>query len=884
MTNAVVQNNENPNDIIINTMLNGNNVSNYSDKAEKSNFSNLLNNLSARTQKVQTNFVEKAIKTNTSSINKKALSKDNSKDSTISKIEVDSKGSQLQNVKTKDKSLTDVKDSSKANNVDGVIKNSNSKKNVVDTSENKETVTDDTSVNNSDKITDSNKTVNEVEIEKDVDNQTDINNSSQVESSPVFLYEETTEEDIELSEDIDTDKIASTTVLPLTGVGQNQAQIEDLIQKTEDIISKIESPNDAVEIVEDISNILDESNLSEQNKENLSLLLDKAKDLIETDVVKSDFDNLITEFNDLVSKIADSNSEVSDDASIESVEISSQDIELKDFSEINKVLDKFKEILKTDKIDNSEKISQALDNVIEKLPSNADENSTYSLEDLNIAIDELKTTLDDIEVDINLSKDVDVKSLKENLSAISDILKDVQNDENTVKTDFQNNSFETEKLSQLNNKLNEVLKDIDLSDIDINSVDETLIKDVLDIFNEFQNSEDDLNISQSLKDNIKDILEQLDNVQKDDVVQQADFDFQKLGEQIAAVQTQINHEIKTIDVNSSDADVDVIASDKTSNVQNIKNESNTIDISDVFEKQGENNNSSNEFLNNQNDFQNQTQDDLLEGKVELKEDIETTDDYDIQEKTVSVKKDSFITEIKEDILLDIDFSTIPENSGTLSVSDEVVRLAMDDVGVLKTDTTFKGSVLYDSASGNVAVIKNAAQMIKGAQTLQNPILNQLENSDLMNQIGDKLTQMKDASAQKLTLVLRPNDLGRLSIELVSDNLGLTTNILAQNEDVRQYIEKNIQTLRQQLTDAGINVNNIQIKTAGQDGSSNYQGNQDNLGQNSQEGRNNFNNQNHEGEQNQKDKQETLMAMSNYDYHFAKDFSGVLNKTINYGLN
>ena len=882
MTNAVVQNNENPNDIIINTMLNGNNVSNYSDKMEKSNFSNLLNNLSARTQKVQTNFVEKAIKTNTSSINKKALSKDNSKDSAISKIEVDSKGSQLQNVKTKDKSLSDVKDSSKANNVDKVIKKSNSKKNVVNTSENKETVTDDTLVNNSDKITDSNKTVNEVEIEKDVDNKTDINNSSQVESSPVFLPEETIEEDTELSEDVDTDKIVSTTVLPLTGVGQNQVQVEDLIQKTEDIISKIESPNDAVEIVEDISNILDESNLPEQNKENLSLLLDKAKDLIETDVVKSDFDNLITEFNDLVSKIADSDSEVSDDASIESVEISSQDVELKDFSEINKVLDKFKEILKTDKIDNSEKISQALDNVIEKLPSNADENSTYSLEDLNIAIDELKTTLNDI--NLNLSKDTDVSVLKENLSEISDILKDVQNDENIVKTDFQNNSFETEKLSQLNNKLNEVLKDIDLSDIDINSVDETLIKDVLDIFNEFQNSEDDLNISQALKDNIKDVLQQLDKVQKDDGIQQTDFDFQKLGEQIAAIQTQVKDEIKTIDIDSNDTDVDVIASDKTSGVQNVKNESNTIDVSDVFEKQGENSGSSNEFLNNQNDFQNQTQDDLLEGKVELKEDIETTDDFDIQEKTVSVKKDSFITEIKEDILLDIDFSTIPENSGTLSVSDEVARLAMDDVGVLKTDTTFKGSVLYDSASGNVAVIKNAAQMIKGAQTLQNPILNQLENSDLMNQIGDKLTQMKDASAQKLTLVLRPNDLGRLSIELVSDNLGLTTNILAQNEDVRQYIEKNIQTLRQQLTDAGINVNNIQIKTAGQDGSSNYQGNQDSLEQNNKEGHNNFDSQNHKGEQNQKDKQETLMAMSNYDYHFAKDFSGVLNKTINYGLN
>ena len=357
-----------------------------------------------------------------------------------------------------------------------------------------------------------------------------------------------------------------------------------------------------------------------------------------------------------------------------------------------------------------------------------------------------------------------------------------------------------------------------------------------------------------------------------------------MSEQIEQVQAQVNKELELKNNQNIEVDSELTAKTFNKSTENTQNNSNTINLSDAFEKNAQNEDFSNEFDNKENQFQEQPKE-TLELKAKVQEDVDIQQDESVvqDKKVVFEEKQSFINEIKEDILLDIDYTSIPDNSGALSVSDEVIRLAMDDVGVLKNDTTIKGSLLYDTASGNVAVIKNAAQMIKGAQINQNPILNQLENSDLMSQIGDKLTQLKDASNQKLTLVLRPNDLGRLSIELTSNNLGLTTNILAQNDDVRQYIEKNIQTLRQQLVDAGISVNNIQIKTAGQEGSTNYQGNQ-HFNQNSGNEQNSQNQNHSNNEQNQKERQETLLAMSNYDYHFAKDFSGVLNKTINYGLN
>jgi flagellar hook-length control protein FliK len=185
--------------------------------------------------------------------------------------------------------------------------------------------------------------------------------------------------------------------------------------------------------------------------------------------------------------------------------------------------------------------------------------------------------------------------------------------------------------------------------------------------------------------------------------------------------------------------------------------------------------------------------------------------------------------------------------------------------------------------GTNAIIKNAATLMKSTQVLN---LNTPSMEDVLNQVTNKITQLKDGATQKLTMVLRPNDLGRLSIELISNQNGLTTQIMAQNENVRAYIEKNIDSLRQQLSEAGVNVNSIQIKTAGSEGSTNYEGNQ-NFTKEQQENlnqQNNKDNQNNQQKNDNRGAKEALASMSNYDMQFAKDFSSILNKSLNYNFN
>ena len=294
-----------------------------------------------------------------------------------------------------------------------------------------------------------------------------------------------------------------------------------------------------------------------------------------------------------------------------------------------------------------------------------------------------------------------------------------------------------------------------------------------------------------------------------------------------------------------------------------------------------------------------------------------TGSVDAKNKTDNKTQEKNITTLKEDISkilpedseisiesTDIETKDIQKNepeaknssflkdSGALSVSDEIIKLNLEETGTISSNTQ-NTNIIYDSASNNGIMISNMNNLkniqLNNIQTPQSADIfsKNLESSDILNQITDKISDIQNSESKKLTVVLRPYDLGRLHIELITNKDGLTTNILAQNDDVRNYIEKNINTLRQQLHDAGINVNNIQIKTSGQEGSTRYDGNFNTQNeQNNQNLNQQNNNQNQNNGQNKAYESEYQMFATklNYDFNFVNDFSSVLSKTLNYGLN
>lgn len=206
-------------------------------------------------------------------------------------------------------------------------------------------------------------------------------------------------------------------------------------------------------------------------------------------------------------------------------------------------------------------------------------------------------------------------------------------------------------------------------------------------------------------------------------------------------------------------------------------------------------------------------------------------------------------DIEQEILEEMDVK-IEEVSGSSTSSsdtseknfttaqDEVIKLQIENA---EADTSTPVTFAFDRSIKNANAANNQIRL--------EGITKELNTNDILNQIGSKFEQLKDGSSTKLTMTLRPNDLGRVTIELMSNANGISTNIIAQNSQVKELLDKNIDILKQQLAQQGINVQNIQVKTVEQNAQASLNNSFGDRGQGEQDTNNNRENKNSGSRQN-----------------------------------
>lgn len=235
-----------------------------------------------------------------------------------------------------------------------------------------------------------------------------------------------------------------------------------------------------------------------------------------------------------------------------------------------------------------------------------------------------------------------------------------------------------------------------------------------------------------------------------------------------------------------------------------------------------------------------------------------------------VQKNDAVSEkadIEQEILEEMDVK-IEEVSGSstsnsdsseknfTTAQDEVIKLQIENA---EADTSTPVTFAFDRSIKNANAANNQIRL--------EGITKELNTNDILNQIGSKFEQLKDGSSTKLTMTLRPNDLGRVTIELMSNANGISTNIIAQNSQVKELLDKNIDILKQQLAQQGINVQNIQVKTVEQNaqtslnnsfGDRGQEGQNQNSGKDSQNPNNGQNNTNRQKQENYKFNQSNVI--------------------------
>lgn len=153
------------------------------------------------------------------------------------------------------------------------------------------------------------------------------------------------------------------------------------------------------------------------------------------------------------------------------------------------------------------------------------------------------------------------------------------------------------------------------------------------------------------------------------------------------------------------------------------------------------------------------------------------------------------------------------------------RMGATVTSVETTSNSGGGALLNQNAQEQVVKIafegaQNLAAPVDGAKTaefaktidsVQQP--KELNKADIMAQIHSKTEAMKDAGTTKITIVLNPENLGKINLELVNGKDGLTARMTTDSAQVKELLDKNLESLKNTLGNQGVNVNNVSVKVA-----------------------------------------------------------------------
>ena len=85
--------------------------------------------------------------------------------------------------------------------------------------------------------------------------------------------------------------------------------------------------------------------------------------------------------------------------------------------------------------------------------------------------------------------------------------------------------------------------------------------------------------------------------------------------------------------------------------------------------------------------------------------------------------------------------------------------------------------------------------------------------NILEQIRAKMALNAQNGMQKITIGLTPESLGKLNIEISKGQNGISAQIIADNPQAKEILDKNLDGLKSVLQSQGVNVNNVNVKIA-----------------------------------------------------------------------
>lgn len=95
------------------------------------------------------------------------------------------------------------------------------------------------------------------------------------------------------------------------------------------------------------------------------------------------------------------------------------------------------------------------------------------------------------------------------------------------------------------------------------------------------------------------------------------------------------------------------------------------------------------------------------------------------------------------------------------------------------------------------------------ENIQEP--KEISKNDILAQVHTKLTEAKNEGSTRITIILKPENLGKISLELINGKNGLLAKMTAENMQVKELLEKNLDGLKTSLGAQGVQINDVNVK-------------------------------------------------------------------------
>lgn len=135
-----------------------------------------------------------------------------------------------------------------------------------------------------------------------------------------------------------------------------------------------------------------------------------------------------------------------------------------------------------------------------------------------------------------------------------------------------------------------------------------------------------------------------------------------------------------------------------------------------------------------------------------------------------------------------------------SASEQVIKMSIENAAGDKTSNAADFSV----------------HLNKQASGLNNlPQAKEINKADVMSQINQQMDDLQQTGNSKVTIILKPENLGRIHLEIMNSHEGITAKLMTENQQVKELLDKNMEALKGQLSSQGVNVSNIKVETTNQ---------------------------------------------------------------------